>query len=878
MSRFKAITQITLLQVSLCVTVVMLGLFIGLIPDYREAQMEGRVRLCESLGLNGAVLIGQSDLNRWQAVLEELVARHNDFVSAGIRRKDGRLFLSVGPHQHSWRPPADKYDNENITIPIERRESLWGQMELHFMPLVPTGYLAAFATHPWTRFSLFCGGVCFPVLWLSLRRVLRQFDPTRAAPKNVQSAYDGLAGGLVLMNTQRRIVLCNSAIVETVGIPREKLVGTDLNQIPWIRVSADDEQQPFPWEIASENGKTIQGATLQIDSPLVGLRTLMVNTSPVFGQDGKNGGTLIGFEDITPLEQTKAELEQSKQEAEAANEAKSAFLANMSHEIRTPMNAILGFADIMRRGLDETVEERSEYLSIIHSSGEHLLGLINDILDLSKVESGRMQVESIDCHPHAIVQDVLSIFTVRAREKGLTLSASVRDSIPETITSDPLRLRQILTNLVGNAIKFTESGGIHVEMELRQQANGPQLAFHVADTGIGINQENVERVFQPFSQADSSTTRRFGGTGLGLSISRRLAELMGGELRATSEVGKGSVFTVSIYTGDISQARMLNDDAVRAFVRSSASRHTNRVKLPRCRLLVVDDGESNRQLVRLVMQRAGATIDEACDGLEALKKVGENRYDLIFMDVQMPNMDGTTAATHMRNAGVSIPVIAMTAHAMPEQIEAIKLSGFSHLVTKPVDIDNLLTVAADLLRAAGLEAGDSGVSGTESPDPFDAAMRDETGDATRHDEDHSAANSADRRNAAPFEATPFDLPAKKPKNALESTLPLDDEDFRAIAEEFATRFKERIQGMALLWAAQDFPDLAREAHWLKGAGGTAGFHILTDLGRDLELLSKAEDIGGCEKVLAQLSEQSERIWVQAPIPQPTNRDQLVQQS
>ncbi len=856
MSRFKALTQITLVQVSLCATVVTLGLFIGLIPDHRRAQMEGRVRLCESLGLNGAVLIGQNDLHRWQVILEELVARHDDFVSAGIRRKDGKLVVSIGPHEQTWHPADNAYSsNEFMSIPIERNQKTWGDMELHFTPIMSHSVLLAFVTHPWTRFSVYCSAVCLPVFWLSLRRVLRQFDPSKAVPKHVRSAYDFLAGGLVALNTQRRIVLCNASFTDTVGVPREQLIGKELDVLPWSQ-EPEGASQPFPWDRVNKDAPSTESATLQISSPL-GQRTLMVNAAPVLNQDGASVGTLVGFEDITPLEQTKAELEKSKQAAEAANEAKSAFLANMSHEIRTPMNAILGFADIMRRGLDQTHEERSEYLSIIHSSGEHLLSLINDILDLSKVESGRMQVESIECHPHVVVKDVLATFTIRAREKGLSLTWSARDVIPETITSDPLRLRQILTNLVGNAIKFTEQGGIHIEMEQCHKPDGPRIAFHVADTGIGIASENIGHIFQPFSQADSSTTRRFGGTGLGLSISRRLAELMGGELNAVSEPGQGSIFTVTIGTGDISQSRMLNEASIRELMSSVSRKHSHQKRLPPCRLLVVDDGDSNRHLVRLVMERAGATIDEARDGLEALEQVQQHRYDLILMDVQMPRMDGTTAATRMRQAGISIPLIAMTAHAMSEQVAAIKESGFSHVLTKPVDIDKLLSLSIELL---GAPSQDQPTSNAHTDQALDS------GEATYNSLGVQPTTS---KVARPLPAkTPAQTSGNRPVDALESTLPVDDEDFRAIAEEFASRFCQRVQDMALLWVETNFEALAREAHWLKGAGGTAGFQILTDLGRELELAAKSADANTCEQLIARLSEQANRIWV-PPCMQPT---------
>ncbi|MEM9702337.1 MAG: ATP-binding protein [Planctomycetota bacterium] len=360
--------------------------------------------------------------------------------------------------------------------------------------------------------------------------------------------------------------------------------------------------------------------------------------------------------------------------AKIADRTKSEFLANMSHEIRTPLNAILGFADVLRSG-GCPEEDRNEHLDTIRNSGDHLLSLINDILDLSKVESGQMTFERIPCDPRRIISGVLSGMRVVAYEKGISLECEWRGQAPERIVTDPARLRQILLNLVGNALKFTPEGSVRLIAEVipAPHGRGYLLGVDVLDTGEGIAQSKLDAIFDPFTQADASVTRRHGGTGLGLSISRQIAEQLGGTIAAASRLGWGSLFRVTVDVGDLAGVRWTepNDDGLpsEAVDADEPTAAPPRVIRPDGRVLLVDDGEVNRRLIRVLLGRAGLKPTEAVNGRAALETAlsaerNGRGFDLVLMDMQMPVMDGYTAASRMRAAGLTMPIVALTAHAM----------------------------------------------------------------------------------------------------------------------------------------------------------------------------------------------------------------------
>ena len=520
-------------------------------------------------------------------------------------------------------------------------------------------------------------------------------------------------------------------------------------------------------------------------------------------------------DEIQRRETIQQELVRAKEAAEAANLAKSRFLANMSHEIRTPLNGILGFADYIVIH-DHSMQEadRRDYLRTIKRSGEGLLVLINDILDLSKIEAGQMDFERVRFSPHGVISDAISILRPKAREKNLSLEYRWDGVVPESIESDPLRLRQLLMNLISNAVKFSETGGVNVVARI--DAASQALEVDVIDTGVGIPRETQSALFNPFTQGDSSVTRRFGGTGLGLSICKSIVEGLGGKISYTSELGRGSTFSFTVETGSLDGVRM-STVPLEDIVMEVAS-ETEPLELRSIcskRILVAEDGETNRKLIHLLLLQSGADIVLVENGLEAVVAARQTPFDLILMDMQMPIMDGYSATAQLRAEGFTNPIVALTAHAMRGDEERCLQAGCTEYLTKPIRQELLLSRIVTLLsgQRTDIEPGEI------LPPPYQVHASEE----------------------------------------LVSELPIEDPMFAELVREFIEGAHEKLCEMKLAYQSNNRSHLKDLAHWMKGSGGMAGFPALTDCARELEIDVKNTLDEQIEKKLALLESLVHRL-------------------
>ena len=389
-------------------------------------------------------------------------------------------------------------------------------------------------------------------------------------------------------------------------------------------------------------------------------------------------------------------LEHLTRRAEEASSVKSSFLANMSHEIRTPLNAILGFGDLLA-GSDLPAHER-DYLSVIRRNGRALAVLIDDILDLSKVEAGMLDIELRPVSLTDLVDDVAALFADRASAKGVRLSRVIEGEIPPFVTSDPARLRQILVNVVGNAIKFTDRGTVRVTVRAAPCVRGQvPVTIAVADSGIGITDQQRARLFEPFVQAEESTARRFGGTGLGLALSRRLARALGGDLSIASTIpNEGTTFELKFNAGQVGPERPMPLVNARDLVPHSAGSSRT------IRVLLVDDCEDNRYLMELVLRKAGFAVETARDGREAVDLALAGGFDVVLMDIQMPVMDGYEALGELLRRGYDKPVLALTAHAMIEERARTRNAGFAAHLNKPIEPEVMFNTLRGILNRRDL--------------------------------------------------------------------------------------------------------------------------------------------------------------------------------
>jgi len=479
---------------------------------------------------------------------------------------------------------------------------------------------------------------------------------------------------------------------KTFGWSRQEAIGRELAE-----TILPPESRPAFTKGLERFGLTGQGPAINHRNEFFAIKKdgsrvpVEVSVTPI---PSNRGPLFYGFvRDISERNRFIEELRSAKDQAEAANYAKSAFLANMSHEIRTPLAVILGFSDLLASAKTGAAE-KDGFIKIIKRNGELLSTIISDILDFSKIEAGKLDVEYRDIQLSDLLSDIKSVLQIAAGQKGIELKITTAPNVPTFVRTDPQRLKQILLNVGSNAIKFTKQGEVALNVNLIRDENGlPLLAFTVVDTGVGLSEVEMKDLFRPFSQADQSTTRLFGGAGLGLAISRRLAKLLGGDVVLEKSVkGKGSTFTVTIAPGPIARGRIETPAAEPATALAPAPEAK---RLDGLHVLIAEDSYENQFLVSRILEMAGAHVDLADDGRMALEKVHHHEYDALVIDLQMPVMDGVEAVMKLRSEGFSKPILALTAHAMREQRELSLKSGFNDHISKPVDPEFLVRRIAE---------------------------------------------------------------------------------------------------------------------------------------------------------------------------------------
>jgi len=602
--------------------------------------------------------------------------------------------------------------------------------------------------------------------------------------------------GIVVTDSNGNCVYSNHRFQDISGLTIEECLGSG-----WLRRIHPEDFAGIShaWARANQTACSFEH-TLRYERPDGSISWCSLKAAAINATDTVSGWVST-IEDITSKRQAEEELISAKQAAEAAMHAKSQFLANMSHEIRTPLTAIIGFADALRE--EASLEPPHRHcLDVILNNGRHLLNIINQILDLSKIDAGALSIEHTSFSLIDLLEEVRLMFAPTAAEKSLAFEINYEWPLPRTITTDPLRFKQILINLIGNAIKFTATGGVTVSVSWDNPTQ--QVKCTISDTGIGLTESQVTNLFTPFYQANESTTRTFGGTGLGLSISQRLVKTLGGSIEVNSQPGAGSRFSFSVECHGVDGEQALQREA--AETRHPRAPRSTEIPQLRGSVLFADDALDNRRLVEHLLRKTGAEITLVENGLEAATIALARPFDLILMDVQMPLVDGLTATRQIRAAGITTPVIAVSAGAMTSDVERALDAGCTLHLSKPFDRSNFYQVLSRYLHHTSAVA-----SSTSQPE------------------------------------------------TLHSTVADDDQEMRELILEFVRGLPDRVVAIRQKALSGDTADLAALAHKLKGSAGMYGYAPLAAAAGGLEQAAKRNDTASIDRLCSELDQVLEKV-------------------